>query len=393
MVTQKSYLPVISLALVLIFVVSLFLSGCSSPTTTATAPKTSAAPAPATSAAPAPATSAAPPPVTSAAPASKPAASSPAAGAPTFELKFLDQFAPGTAAANQSELLGKTIMDATGGKIKITYFHAESLGKASDFVTLLNGGVTDIVNLTPGAYPTVFDVESYVNLPMIGINSRAAGIDVVWSLYNKGFLTGLKDYKPLAFNPTPPMNFWLKKKVNTVADFKGLKIRGGDAPARQFIDLLGGVGTSMLSSEVYMAIDRGTLDGLLTADEQVFGTKLFEVEKYGLYNPKTSIGVAYFLMTKATWNKFPKDIQDAIDKAIETHKAAFLDSVKADDAAWADRLKEKGMEIYGLNADETAKMFKVAEPIKTDWITQRAAKGVPAKDLAALVDTVLAKYK
>jgi len=285
------------------------------------------------------------------------------------------------------------ISDATGGKVKITYYHAESLGKAADFITLLKGGVTDIVNLTPGAYPGVFDAESYVNLPMLGINSRAGGIDVVWSLYNKGYLTGLKDFKPLAFNPTPPMNLWLKKKVNTVADFKGLKIRGGDPPARQFIDLLGGVGDATPSSECYMAIDRGTLDGILTADEQVFGTKLFEVAKYGLYNPKTSIGVSYFVMTQAAWNKFPKDIQDAIDKAIETNKTAFLDSVKADDASWPDKLKQNGMELYNFSADETAKMFKVAEPIKTDWITQRTAKGVPAKDMAALVDTVLAKYK
>ena len=41
-------------------------------------------------------------------------------------------------------------MDATNGKVKVTYFHAESLGKAPDFLTLLNGGVTDVVNVTPG---------------------------------------------------------------------------------------------------------------------------------------------------------------------------------------------------------------------------------------------------
>jgi TRAP-type C4-dicarboxylate transport system substrate-binding protein len=281
-------------------------------------------------------------------------------------------------------------MDSTGGRIKITYFHAESLGKASDFVDLLKGGVTDIVNLTPGAFPTQFDVESYPNLPMIGIGSRAAGMDVFWSLYTKGYFTDLVNYKVLAFEPTPPMNLWLKKKATTVADLKGWKIRGGDAPSRKFIDLIGGVGTSMLSSDAYMALDRGTLDGILTADEQVYGTKLYEVVKNAVYQPKTTIGCTFFLMTKATWDKFPKDVQDGIDKAVEANKAAFLASVKDADASYPDKLKQQGMDLSSFSPEETAKLVTLAAPLKTDWIAAHPAVG---KDIAALVDTVLAKYK
>jgi TRAP-type transport system periplasmic protein len=362
MLSKKSYLLCISLVLIVAFMGILVLAGCSS---TASATTTNA---------PAQTTSA-PPPTT------------------TFEMKFLDQYATGTAAANQTELLGKLISDGTNGRLKINYYHAESLGKIADFVTLLNGGVTDIVTLTPGAYPTQFDVESYVNLPMAGINSRAAGIEVLWALYDKGYLTGLKDYKVLAFNPTAPMNIWLKKKSDTVDGLKGLKIRGGDAPARSFIDSIGAVGTSLASGEVYMSLDRGTIDGTITTDEQVFNTKLYEVVKYGIYNPKTTIGVTFMLMNKNTWNNLPKDIQAAIDKGIAANKTAFLDSVKEADANYAAQLTAKGMELYTLNATEASKLASLSAPLRDNWVTQRQAKGVPAQDIANLVNTILAKYK
>jgi len=320
-------------------------------------------------------------------------APSPTTPLPTFELKFLDQYTPQQAAAQQSELLGKLIEEATGGRVKFTYYHAESLGKAAEFVNLLNGGVTDVVNITPGNFPTQFEVESYVNIPGVGINSRASGVEVLWALYDKGYLTGLKNYKVLAFNPTPTMNIWLKKKVTTVDGLKGLKIRGGDAQARKMLDLVGAVGTSMPSSEVYMGLDRGTLDGTMTADEQVVGNKFYEVVKYGIYEPKTLIGCVFIIMTQATWNKLPKDVQDMVDKGIVKNKTAFVDSVKDPDAQYQVTLKQNGMDLYSFSAEETAKLFAAAVPLKKDWITAQTAKGVKAQEIADLVASIVAKYK
>jgi TRAP-type C4-dicarboxylate transport system substrate-binding protein len=382
MILKKIFPVTVSLVLTFVVIISLFLSSCSStpssPTTTV--PYSTATPASTTSAVPIPTNSTSP-------------ATASSSAAATYEFKFLDQYAPGTAAAIQSELLGKLIMDNSGGKIKITYYHAEALGKAPDFLSLLEGGVTDIVNLTPGAYPTQFDVESYINLPAIGINTREACSEVIWALYNKGYLTGLTNFKPLAFNSVPPVMIFTKKKAITVDDLKGMKIRTADAIARQFLDKTGAVGTSMTASEVYMALDRGTIDGTLTSEEYFFNTKLYEVAKYCVNRPIISIGCAYILMNNSTWNKLPKDVQDGVSKAIEANKTAFLDSVKEADASYTDKLKQQGVDLYSFSSEETAKLFSVAVPIKNDWITQHQAKGASANEIAALVDSILTKYK
>jgi TRAP-type C4-dicarboxylate transport system substrate-binding protein len=375
MLSKKNYLLMISLVLILALVSSLVLSSCSSTPTTVTNTTVQTSTATTTTVQTSTATATA---TTTVQP---------------FVFKFLDQYAPGTAAAVQSELLGKCITDATAGRVQFTYFHAEALGKAPDFLTLLNGGVTDVVNVTPGAYPAQFDAETYFNLPGIGIYSRTAGIDVLWSLYAKGYLTGVKDYKVLAFNPTPPFEIFVKQKVSTVADLKGLKIRTGDPIARKFLDQIGAVGTALTASEVYMAIDRGTLDGTLTAEEHFFGTKLFEVAKTCVSSPKIAIGSVFIIMTMDKWNKLPKDVQDAVEKGITVNKTAFPDSVKAVDAGYPAQLKEKGVTLVDFSAEESAKLLAGADSIKADWIKQHADKGVPAQAIADMVASVVAKYK
>jgi TRAP-type C4-dicarboxylate transport system substrate-binding protein len=312
--------------------------------------------------------------------------------ATTYEFKFLDQYVPGTPAANQGELLGTMISDATKGRVTITYYHAESLGKVADFLNLLNGGVTDIVNITPGNFPDQFDIETYLEIPMLGINSREARSEVTWACYDKGYFTGLTNYKVMGFNPTPTFNLWLKKKITTVDELKGLKIRAADAPTRKLIELAGGTPVAMSGSQVYEALRTGLLDGTNTADEQALQSKFYEVLKYGVYQPKTNIGCVMLIMNKDAWNRLPKDLQKTVDKAIENYKTEFLSSVKPGDEEYATKLKENGMELYSLSSTEAAKLIAFGAPLKNDWLTARAAKGLPVNDMAKLVDSILAKY-
>jgi hypothetical protein len=63
------------------------------------------------------------------------------------------------------------------------------------------------------------------------------------------------------------------------------------------------------------------------------------------------------------------------------------------DIGYPDQLKAQGMNFVNFSADETAKLFSGADSIKADWISQHAAKGVPAQAIADLVASTVAKYK
>lgn len=71
-----------------------------------------------------------------------------------------------------------------------------------------------------------------------------------------------------------------KRPIKKPADFKGLKLRGyGELPS-ETIKALGAAPVTMSSSEVYMAIQRGTIDGQTSGTTAMFDRKMFEVTKY-----------------------------------------------------------------------------------------------------------------
>jgi TRAP-type transport system periplasmic protein len=386
-IMKSSRLPalLVSLVLVVIFVSLSFLTGCSGTAITSAAPTTKA-PA-ATTAAPPPAQTIAPVPASSSATASKPAASSPAptsplaAAAPVYNLKFVDMYTPGAKDAITNESLGSLITKNTGGKVGITYFH-NTLGKPADFLNLLNGGACDIANLTPGETPNQFGMEMGLELPGLGFPDRASRIDVMWQLLDKGYFTGFANYKVLAFNPTPAMNFYFVKSVKTVADMKGLRIR---ASAQQMLDVIKNVGavpTPISTPDVYMSLSRGVLDGVYTAYEQILQMKFYEVSKYYVTNPVNQ-GCMYIIMNKKVWDGMPADVQTGINQAIKDYQAAYLTQVAEPDKTWVQALQQNGMTGSTFSDADVALIVKAAADAKTAFVKDQGQKGSDMLDAAA----------
>jgi len=374
-----SFIIAISLALVLI---SLSLvAACSSspaPSSTSAAPAASLAAANTGVPTQTQASTAAP---------TSPAPSSSAAPA-AYNLKFVDFYNPGAKDALADDELGSFITEKTGGKVEFTFYH-NTLGKPGDFLNLLNGGACDIANLTPGEYPNQFPMETTLELPGIGFKDRAQRIDIMWRLLDKGYFTSLAKYKVLAFNPTPVMNFYFVNPVNSAADMKGLRIRASDKNVLNIIGKIGAVPTPMASTDVYMSLQRGVLDGVYTAYEQVLQQKYYEVVKYSVSNSLTQ-GCMYVIMNKNIWDSMPADVQLGINQAIEEYKSAYLARVQENDKMFIKLLEDQGMTVSTFNDSEMATINQAAETVKSD-----ALKNLGPQGTAMLEDVakMLAEYK
>ena len=71
-----------------------------------------------------------------------------------------------------------------------------------------------------------------------------------------------------------------KRPLAKPDDFKGLKIRAFSKGSADTIKALGGVPVVMSSSEMYMALQRGTVDGATTGMPAAVSRKIYEVQKY-----------------------------------------------------------------------------------------------------------------
>ncbi len=139
------------------------------------------------------------------------------------------------------------------------------------------------------------------------------GMDLMQKVYDK--------HKILAFpggNSGMQMGGWFKKEINSVEDFKGLKMRipgfAGEVLAKA-----GAVVTNIASGELYTALDRGTIDALEwvgpSMDIKMGFHKIAPYYYTGWHEPGTELA---FFVNKKKFNKLPKDLQAILKMAMRT---------------------------------------------------------------------------
>jgi TRAP-type C4-dicarboxylate transport system substrate-binding protein len=111
--------------------------------------------------------------------------------------------------------------------------------------------------------------------------------------------------------------------VRTPADLKGKKIAVSGTAASKAMELVGAAPTSMSSSDLYVAMQRGTIDATSRPFLTGIGRKLYEV-----LDNVTVVNMSYFTSLLSinldTWNKLPPDLQEIVQKAADERSAEQL---------------------------------------------------------------------
>ena len=172
-----------------------------------------------------------------------------------------------------------------------------------------------------------------------------------------------------------------KHAVATVADVAGLKIRTMETKFHQELwNSLGATATPMSSSELYTALEQGTVDGEENPVANFYSYQFQEVQKYitmsnHIYSP------FLFDMSKKIWDTYDADTQAILTEAA---KAFGEEEKKINRQAAADNLQscidDYGMEVTYLTDDAKAEFVA-----KTAHIQDMIAKdtGAEIMDLLA----------
>ena len=152
---------------------------------------------------------------------------------------------------------------ATNGRVKGTVYAGGSLGKDPDMMRLVKSGSVGAGTLLGKA--ALFPVLDFMRYPF-QFSGAAAGSTALYYFYYKGYLDkALKGCKLLFMTGTAPFHLLTNKKITCMDDLKGLKIRVAASASAATIKGYGGTPVSFPPSEVYMAMEKGTVDGILTS--------------------------------------------------------------------------------------------------------------------------------
>jgi len=326
-------------------------------------------------AAPAPTPAPAPAPTPAPAPAPAP---TPAPAVPAEVIKWrIQSFAPAADRSfQQTKRYAEMITTMSNGRLVVEAFPAGAILPAhKEFEGLLRGSVEAVH--TPdgwlqGLFPSSYLFSQYVG-GLTGVQN------MLWELAGGGHELAeemVKDQPVVFVSPLTvhPAEVWLhsKKRLDTLADLKGLKVRFGAPALVDIFGKMGVAGVSLPGGEIYEAAQRGVIDGFEYITPSVdWGMGFQEVTDYLYLSPsRAPCDRQSVWVTKDVWEALSPDLQEIVVQSARALVPLFFGETIVLDAEALKKFKEYGNEVLSVPKEIDEELYKVA----TEYYDDQAAK-------------------
>lgn len=243
--------------------------------------------------------------------------------------------------------LDERLQEETNGRYAVEVVTAEELGMSgTEFLRVLNSGMIDFAEITTGYVSGDFPMIEAPELP--GLSSSYEGYRAITDAWMENVVAENEDRmggKVISSFAWGPMRLYSTFPVGDLSDLEGKKIRVFSSSQAKYIEELGAEPMSLPMSEVYGALQRGLIDGMVTGAEHISRMNLWETTRY-----VSDIGIApatgYIVVSQRTWNSLPREVQDAIEE--------FTGEFSDEGWRLGAKNKELGFEIAqenGMNLD------------------------------------------
>lgn len=309
----------------------------------------------------------------------------------------VSSFLPSMASINVDVVVPwiKSLEKNTDGKVNVRFYDAtSSFGNILNQEDQVRSGVVDaavgLSAIPRGRFPRT----SIMELPFMTDNAGVA-TRTLWSLYEEGYLKDdYKSFKVLAlFGDEGGWIHTHSKPIRTLADMKGLRFRTPSTIASASLEQLGATPVGMPPSQIYVNLERGTLDGTVLEWDGVEAFHLNDVLKYHTDMPVYR-DVFFFLMSKRKYDSLPPDVRSAIDAISGANLEPKFGALwkRWDSAALLDAKKRHQSLIY-LTAAQKAKWRAALRPVTTHWLSRLESHGVSnAQAIYARARALLKQY-
>lgn len=289
------------------------------------------------------------------------------------------------------ESWGPEIEKKTNGRVHITYYGGEALGKAPDHYDLVLTGTADIAWINPSFTPGVFPLSDVRNLPFL-YPSALVGSQVFWEQQKKYLSdTEFSKVKPLWAWATPVMNLQTRtKQVKKLEELKGMTFACTEAWVAKGTEALGGAAMTMGEPEIYTALERGMVDARWQEWHGLIVWKCGEVTKYRTVGLSIAVHQNDIIMNRDVWNSLPADVQKVFDETSMPQSRlcgeVFMDlEADAREVILAYDKEVGNPPPYELPAAEKERWIKAVQSVYDEWLQSMEAKGLPGQ--ALLEDT------
>lgn len=268
------------------------------------------------------------------------------------------------------------LVKRSGGRVKVTLYPGQSLGKIPDEWNMLKSGISDIGWILPMYYPGTFPLADVTDLPYL-IPHGKRDLSIINGIFDKFLFKQFEEVKVLwpGFMGFPQLHT-TKKPVKKLEDLKGMQIRCPPGPLTMSVQALGATPTQIPTPEVYNALERGIVEGCTIPWEGALAFKFYEVAKYHTAMD-LGCGMNITAVNLKSWNSLPPDIQKIFEELSPWAQKKFNDSANASDEKAISVIKKAGNTIIHLSPKEKARWMEVTKPVVDAWAAKMNARGLP----------------
>jgi len=243
------------------------------------------------------------------------------------------------------ELFAQRVEAMSNGRMRIRVYGAGELVPALEIFDAVSAGTAEIGHgaayYWKGKAP---EAQFFTALPF-GLNAREMD---GWISYGGGGELWRELYEP--FNLLPmrggntgvQMGGWFNKEINSVADFRGLKMRIPGLAA-DVLQRLGGVPINLPGDNLFTALQTGVIDATeWTAPYNDLAFGFHDIARYYYYPGWHEPGaVMEFIFNKTQFTALPADLQAILSAAAEATNLSMQDEFTARNSTALKELQDK----------------------------------------------------
>ncbi len=279
--------------------------------------------------------------------------------------RLSNQLPPKHYISKAAEVFADKVAEYSDGEMEVKVFHSAQLFKDTEIVEALQEGIVEMGLVPINKWSGMIPAASVFSMPFV-FQDHAALVDFINGGADELFDAEFRKYDT-------KIVFWVdygfvqffnsKRSLKKPADFDGLKIRTFSTATADTVKALGGTPAVMSSSEMYMALQRGTVDGATTGSGAAVSRKLYEVQKY-MTACNYSAAQFFVQANLQWWDGLSDEQKDILIRAGVDAENWVRNEIGTSEANARKVLAEEGMQIDELTAEERKAFVEATAPVR-----------------------------
>ncbi|MEO3416288.1 TRAP transporter substrate-binding protein DctP [Roseovarius sp. CAU 1744] len=261
------------------------------------------------------------------------------------------------------------------GQFAVEYYDSGTLLKADEQLAALRAGSIDFMFHTSSYITRSVKILGITGLPGVVAAlhenpGRIARGSALFNLVNEELAKENIYLLTMMGNIYEPEYLWstADKPIRSIADIAGKKIRVVSFEATQLVERFGGVAVRIPSSELYLALQRGTVDAAVANISTIVGRSLQEQIGHVYRLPITAYGIGLFVDLRR-WQKLPQELKTAMESAsdwADVNGAAMANNDIYPNELWPI-IQDAGIEKIDPSKEDLSMLETAAEDVTSAW--------------------------